>query len=208
VGVDVTAMPWAATGRLQVPGVSRCTAVMIDPHWAVTAAHCLGAKVLGHVAPPSAVHLLLGYVDGAYTRHLQPDAIRADPAGAADPEGHRGSDLALLHFATAVAAVLPVDTAPQIPGAPLALGGYEQDRAERLAVDPACEARGYQADADRKPLLLHDCTATRGASGGAVLSRPGGVWHLAGVTEAANGSGAGGLAVPGFVVAQMLQSLR
>ncbi len=201
-------MPWAATGRLQVPGVSRCTAVMVDPHWAVTAAHCLGAKVLGHVAPPSAVHLLLGYASGSFNRHLQPDAIHVDPAAAANPEAHRGTDLALLHFAASTPFSLRIDSTPQIPGAPLALGGYEQDRPERLAVDPGCAAKGYQADADRKPLLMHDCTGTRGASGGAVLSRRGGVWRLAGVTEAARDDGAGGVAVPGFAVAQMLDRVR
>ncbi len=208
VGVDVTTLPWAATGRLQVPGVSRCTAVMVDPHWAVTAAHCLGAKVLGHVAPPGAVHLLLGYADGGFARHIQPDAIDVDPEAAANPEAHRGSDIALLHFAAGVTTVLPIDTTLLVPGAALQLGGYGQDRAERLAVDPDCMAKGYQADTDRKPLLAHDCTGTRGTSGGAVLSHRGGVWRLAGVTEAAISDGAGGLAVPGFTVAERLARLR
>ena len=207
VGVNVSAMPWAATGRLQVPGVSRCTAVVIDPHWAVTAAHCLGERVLGHVAPPGAVHLLLGYADGAFARHLQPDAIRVDTAAAADPEAHRGADFALLHFVAAISSVLPIDTVALAPGEPLVLGGYGQDRAERLAVDPECRAKGYQADADGKPLLLHDCAGTRGASGGAVLSRRGDVWRLAGVVSAALGDAAGGVAVPGFAVSRMLDGV-
>lgn len=208
MGVDVTAMPWAATGRLQVPGTSRCTAVMIDPHWAVTAAHCLGERRLGHVAPPDAVHLLLGYASGTFVRHIQPDRISVDPAAAADPEHHRGSDLALLHFVQAVPTVLPIDTTPLTLGASLELGGYSQDRTERLSVDPDCRAKGYQADAERKPLLMHDCAGTRGASGGAVLSHRDGTWRLAGVTEAAISDAAGGIAVPGFAVAQMLDRVR
>lgn len=201
-------MPWAAMGRLQVPGVSRCTAVMIDPHWAVTAAHCLGAKVLGHVAPSSAVHLLLGYTDGTFARHLQPDAIHIDPVAAADPAAHRGSDLALLHFAAAVEPVLSLETAPLTPGDALQLGGYGQDRAERLAVDPFCAIRAYARDGDGRAVLMHDCAGTRGASGGAVLSGGRGSWRLAGVAVAAHSDGAGGEAVPAFTVAALLDQLR
>lgn len=201
-------MPWAATGRLQVPGVSRCTAVVIDPHWAVTAAHCLGAKVLGHVAPPSAVHLLLGYADGTFLQHIQPDAIHVDPVAAADPGAHRGSDLALLHFTATFAAVLPLRTEPLSPGDALQLGGYGQDRAERLAVDPACRFRGYARDGDARAVLLHDCAGTRGASGGALVNGGAGAWRLAGIAVAAQGESAGGEAVPAFAVAALLASVR
>ena len=193
---------------MNIPRVSRCTAVFVEAHWAVTAGHCLGQRLLGHPAPASAIHLLLGYADGGVTRHLQPDAGFVDPAGADDPEGHRGSDLALLHFAERVAdAVAPV-TEPVSPGTPLALGGYGQDRAERLLVDRSCFAAGMAADADGRPLLVHDCNGTRGTSGGAVLARVDGQWRLAGVQVAGNLGGAGGMAVPGASVAEFLTRVR
>ncbi len=177
---------------------------MVAPHYAVTAAHCLGVRRLGHVAPPGAVHLLLGYADGMFVRHMVADAIDVAPDAAGDPEAHRGRDIALLHFAEPVAATLRVDPAPLPAGALLTLGGYGQDRAERLAVDPHCSALGYDVDPDGAPLLHHDCSGTRGSSGGAVLTEAGGTWRLAGVQVAGRREGAGGWAVPGALVARML----
>ena len=208
VGADLRSVPWSAVGRLQLPGLSRCTAVMIAPHWAVTAAHCLGAKRLGHVAPPSAVHLLMGYADGAFVRHIVADRVYVDRDAANDPSVHRGRDFALLHFAEAATDFLVLDAGALVPGAALQLGGYGQDRAERLAVDPACTLRGYQADGDGNPLLIHDCNGTRGTSGGAVIRHVDGVWHLVGVAVAGNVQGAGGVAVPAMTVARALAALR
>ena len=190
--------------RVNVPGVARCTAVFVAAHWAVTAAHCLGAKQLGHPAPASAVHVLLGYVDGRFSRHLQPDAVRVDAGVAAEPEVHRGSDVALLHFAEAVTDVLPVAPGVVAAGTRLALGGYGQDRAERLLVDADCAAEGMATDGDGRPLLVHGCNGTRGTSGGAVLAEFDGAWRLVGVQVGAFTDRAGGVAVPGGRVAAML----
>ena len=191
-----------------MPGVARCSAVFIEPHWAVTAAHCLGQRVLGHVAPASAVHVLPGYRDGEFARHLQPDVLYVDPAATNDLERHRGSDLALLHFGAATAEFVSLETGTMAPGTALSLAGYGQDRAERLLVDGACSARGMSADADGAPLLVHDCNGTRGTSGGALLERLEDGWRLAGVQVAGNLAGAGGLAVPGREVARLLQEVR
>ncbi len=210
IGADPAVIPWAAIGRLQIPGASRCTAVMVAAHWAVTAAHCLGVRRLGHLAPASAIHLLLGYRDGAFGRHLVPDLVRVEARAAVDalaPDmaGNRGRDVALLHFAEAVGPTLAPETTALAPGTPLALAGYGQDRAERLAVDPECAVRGYAADARGQPTLLHDCAGTRGTSGGAVLAQAAdGRWRLAGVQVAGRLAGPGGEAVPGFVVARLL----
>lgn len=186
---------------------------MVAPHWAVTAAHCLGVRVLGHVAPPSAIHLLLGYRDGAYLHHLIPDAVRVANDAASDqalPESgnHRGRDIALLHFAEALPDVLPPDPAPLAVGTGITLGGYGGDRAERLAVDPDCKAEGYATDIDRQPVLWHDCAGTRGTSGGALVTHDARGWRLAGMQVAGNKAGAGGLAIPGFVVARLLAAVQ
>ncbi len=181
---------------------------MVAPHYAVTAAHCLGVRRLGHVAPPGAVHLLLGYADGTFARHMVADAIEVAPDAARDPEAHRGRDVALLHFAEPVAGTVPVAPAALPRDAVLALGGYGQDRAERLAVDPHCAVLGYDVDPDGAPLLHHDCSGTRGSSGGAVLTLDGGTWRLAGVQVAGRREGAGGWAVPGALVARMLAQTR
>lgn len=209
VGGDPRVAPWSAVGRLQIPGVSRCSAVVIDPHWVATAAHCLTSRALIHVPPVSAMHLLLGYADGGFVRHVQPDAVvlaaGAEPLGAPS----RGSDLALLHFSEALPDALPVAGGRVAPGESLIAGGYGQDRAERIAVDPACRAAGYVRGRDGLPLLRHDCNATRGTSGGPVLMRgANGGWTLAGIQVGAVASGAGGVAVPGAAVAALLASVR
>ena len=209
VGVDPTVMPWAAVARLNVPGVSRCSAVMIASHWAVTAAHCLYSKSLGHVVPPSAIHILTGYANGTFARHMIADAVRL-PDGA-DPGGPalRGTDFALLHVAETVNQTLPPNAQAAPPGATLVVGGYGQDRSERVLIDPGCAARGTTPGQDGQPVLMHDCAATRGTSGGPVLMRDGaGAWRLAGLQIAAYTHSTGGAAVPAEAIARLLAAQR
>jgi protease YdgD len=195
VVADPASMPWAAIARLNVPGVSRCSAVIVAPRWAVTALHCLYSRALAGIIPPSAIHVLLGYADGGFRQHMIADAIQL-PAGAEPGRTTpRGSDFALLHLPQDALAVLPPFAPAIVPGVPLMAGGYGQDRAERLAIDPACRARGYVRGQDNEPLLQHDCTATRGASGD---------WRRVGIAVAARSNGAGGVAVPGDAVARLL----
>ncbi len=208
VGADPRSAPWSAVARVNIPGVSRCTAVFVAAHWAATAAHCLGQRMLGHAAPASAIHVLLGYADGAYTRHLQPDAVHVDPDAAEGPGRHWGSEVALLHFTEAVDDVLPPMAGPVAAGTALALAGYGQDRAERLLVDRACTAQPTAADDDGRPVLVHDCNGTWGTSGGAVVAWATGRWWLAGVQVAARSDGPGGLAAPASAVTRLLDPLR
>ena len=155
------------------------------------------------------MHFLLGYADGAFALHVQPDAVHL--AAGADPLGapSRGSDLALLHFGAALPGALAIAAGSIVPGEALIAGGYGQDRAERIAVDPACRAAGYVRGRDGLALLRHDCNATRGTSGGPVLMRGAdGAWVLAGIQVGAVSAGAGGVAVPGAAVAGLLASVR
>ena len=185
--------PGAAIARLQVPGVSRCTAVVVAPTFAVTAAHCLTRPGLGHFVAAGSVHLLLGYRSGAFTRHIVPDLMLlprgADPAG----RGAHTSDIAVLHFAPAAENALSLDPAPPAPGLQVQLAGFSQDRSERLQVDPDCRITGSG------PLLTHTCTGSRGTSGGPLLA--GG--RVVGI-QVAGGRGEGGLAVPAAAVAALL----
>lgn len=203
---DQTSLPWSAVALLLVPGVARCTAVAVAPHWAVTAAHCIHHRALGHAAPPSSIHLVFGYRSGDYTRLFIPDAIRL-PAGA-DPAATqvRGTDVAFLHVVETLTDLLPPTVAG--PGAAVALGGFGQDRAERLAIDPACTVLAEVQAADAQPVLQHGCTGTRGVSGGALATEVApGTWRLAGMAIAAQLAGAGGYAVPGGRLATLLAAL-
>ena len=203
---DQTGLPWSAVALLLIPGVARCTAVAVAPHWAVTAAHCINHRALGHAAPPSSIHLVFGYRSGDYTRLLVPTAIRL-PAGA-DPAATevRGTDVAFLHVAETLTDLLPPTDAG--PGATVALGGYGQDRAERLAIDPHCTVLAQVPAADHAPVLQHGCSGTRGVSGGALAMEVApGTWRLAGMAVAAQIGGAGGYAVPGGRLATLLAAL-
>ena len=198
-------MPWSAVGRLQIPGVSRCTAVLIAPQVAVTAAHCLYGRRLGRFAPPSSVNVLFGYDAGKFTRHVTASSYAVMPGFNPQSQFGGGADLALVRFAKAVGSrVVPL---AEDAGADVAvmLGGYGQDRAEVVLADPACVTRGLSAGRDGKPMLVHNCNGTRGTSGGPVFSRlPDGTWALAGIQVASNTYGVGGAAVPVSAVRALL----
>lgn len=207
ISVDALAMPWAAVARVQVPGVSRCTGFLVGPQTVVTAAHCLYGRRFGHFMPPTSVHVLLGYADGAFARHEVAAFYRIAEGYEPLMPGGQGADLAALTLTAPVAgpggslmlAEKPVPTA-----SPLMLGGYGQDRAERIAADLSCRSLGYTAGADGGLMLVHDCAGTRGTSGGPVLVQTPAGWRVAGVQVAANRAGAGGLAVPAAAVHALL----
>lgn len=207
VPVDGRAVPWAAVVRVQVPGVSRCTGFLIGPQTAVTAAHCLYGRRVGHFMPPSSVHVLLGYANGDYTQHILASSFQVGDGYAPLQPAGQGTDLAVITLAKAVGspgAVLALADGPVPRGARLMAGGFSQDRAERLLADVSCTALGYRAGS-AGPLLVHDCAGTRGTSGGPVLMQaPDGGWRVVGVQVAGNVADAGGVAVPAASIRPLL----
>ncbi len=202
-GVDINAPPWSALARLQIPGVSRCTAVLVAPRTALTAAHCLWERRLGHWTPAASIHLLSRYAAGGFAAHALAAKYRIGPGFdplAASP--NRAADIAVVTLAAPLGGTpLALAAAPPAPGTPAMLGGYNQDRAEVIDADTACHITG------RGPgLLLHDCAGTRGTSGGPLLTRDAsGTWRLAGLQVAAFGGRSGGVAVAASVLQDMLE---
>ena len=202
--VDIGAMPWAALVRLQVPGVSRCTAFQVDPQTAVTAAHCLYGRRLGHFVPAGSVHLLLGYDKGGFVRHEVAASYAVPPGYDPDAGPLAGAlDVAVIRVRDPLAPVgrtLPLVGGVLPLGTPLVLGGYGQDRAEAILADTACTLQGYAGEG-RAAVLVHDCEGTHGTSGAPVLMRDAdGTWQVARVQTTARKDGAGGTAVPASVV--------
>jgi protease YdgD len=184
VTMDATAMPWRAVARSQVPGESRCTAVLIGPRTALTAGHCLFSRRLGHDVPVGSVHVLTGYAGGRFARHSVAIGYRR----AAD-----GSDVALVTLAEPIGVdVLPLADADPPAGTPVMLGGYNRDRGEVIEADTGCHI--LAATPDR---LFHDCAGTHGTSGAPLLARGAdGAWRIVGLQVAAFTGRAGGVAVP------------
>jgi protease YdgD len=209
VAADMGRPPWSSIVRLQIPGVSVCTAFMVSPTRALTAAHCLYGARLGHFAPAPSIHLLSGYSDGAFAQHVVAQSYGVaqgyDPR---EPDETRGADAALIILAAPLSGIAGLALAEALPpdGASLTLAGFSQDRAQRLQIDPSCQALGLVADSGGRTLLRHSCAGTRGTSGGPLLVQSGdGIWRVAGLQSGANAKQIGGIAVAAETLGRLLK---
>jgi protease YdgD len=190
--VDATVAPWRSLARLQVPGESRCTAVLVGPRTALTAAHCLWGWRVRRFMPAGSVHVLTGYAAGNFARHSVAVSYQlgsGDTSRPADVE----HDFALVTLAEPIGdAPLTLADADPPPGTPVVLGGYNQDRAEVIEADEHC-----RIIATEPGRLVHSCAGTHGTSGAPLLAQAAdGSWRVVGLQVAAFTDHAGGIAVP------------
>jgi protease YdgD len=204
VPMDPSAAPWRGVGRLQREGAS-CTGALVGPRSVITAAHCVVGRVEGGngIMPAAAFRFLLGYHRGRWAAEARVQAIRLDPDfdATGDLPGPDWADWALLTLDRAIGT--PDRVLPLLREVPLAsdramVGGYQQGQRDVLLGDPDCRVVGRTMHDLGRPMLLHDCTATRGASGGPVLVQlPGSRgWAVAGVLVAMRRGMPLGVAVP------------
>ena len=156
---------------------------------------CLRGWESAHSTPQQVVlrcRMLLGASEGKTNQELaaQLDQEPGGPNDGAEPAQHPASDWARLELAEAVPpAIEPLRLSKEfpLPGTAVALPGYNQDRIHQLMADTSCRITGISMIRGER-LLTHDCSATRGTSGGPLLARRGDHWEAIGINIAVTAS--------------------
>ena len=163
--------PSSAVARLHNGTGGYCTAALLRPDLAVTAAHCLYNRRTGRWLPPKSIHILLGYDRGDYGFHTTASEYRT---GGFDPElaGETlAKDWALLTLAQAAPrqyATLDLHQGAYTPGRLFHMIGFASPRKHALSRTSDCTARMIGS------LLASDCQSAAGMSGAPLVDNASG----------------------------------
>jgi protease YdgD len=189
VTVPAKEYPWSAVGRVNNGQGAHCSGMMIGPRLAVTAAHCLWNKRTRAQMPASSMTFVAAWERGEYlmaskvarvlvSPHWQPTAPYS-PAVAAD-------DWALLELEDALGEQVgwvALGTGAG-PAARVVTVGYGQDKPHVPTAHMGCGFTGRTGEG----LLLHDCDAVHGDSGGPIMEWQDGALRLVAIHVATLGS--------------------
>ena len=194
---------WHAVGRLNRESGGFCTAVLIGPKEALTAAHCLWDQLRRRWVDPQTLHFVPGYRRGTYLGHARVARYRLAEGIKIDEQGHPESlldDWAVLELGLDLAAgagIEPMPLAeaterPALAGRLIASGGYSRDRPHLPVKVQPCRALGV---IERGRLLLHDCGSSAGSSGSPIVIEEGDRLVVVGIQSAVVSAGGETLAL-------------
>lgn len=194
---------WHAVGRLNRETGGFCTAVLIGPKEALTAAHCLWDQSRRRWVEPEGLHFVPGYRRGTYLGHARVARYRLAEGIVIDERGHPESlldDWAVLELTLdlkAGAGIEPMTLADgaqrsQLAGQPIASGGYSRDRPHLPVKVQPCRALGV---IESGRLLLHDCDSRAGSSGSPIVVERDGRYLVVGIQSAVVSAGGETLAL-------------
>lgn len=173
----IAAAGWLGWTPAPVAGKG-CTAVLVAPDAALTAAHCVTRDPAAATPVPQGLIFVPGW--GGDAEQPARRAVRIDlPAPRRLLDGHLKYDLALVHLDAPVAGVSPLPlAAPGDAGGPVFALGYASASPRHVRV------AGCLPVLEDGPVLGFDCAALPGFSGGPMVMASTDGWRLVAVMVA------------------------